>query len=145
MVPKHNIIVTVSRSAGFLAWLSADVEGSDAVHIHFDREEYDYSDNYNPSTGLYTVPHDGLYLIHSLVRGTNDQASHYITVDGVQVAYARGYVSGHGPQTASLSVALHLVSGQEIGVDPLFSGTVNGWRDDLKMCTYFWAILLFPD
>ncbi len=62
------------RSAGFLASLTADVGGSAATYIRFDREAYDYGDNYNPSTGLYTVPYDGIYLIHARIDAAVDLA-----------------------------------------------------------------------
>ncbi len=51
------------RSAGFLAYLSADVIAPSGFDpILFDVEEYDYGNNYNPSTGKCTVPLDRLYL-----------------------------------------------------------------------------------
>ena len=44
------------RSAGFLAYLSTSAEGTaDNTYILFDTEKYDYGDNYNPSTGIYSA------------------------------------------------------------------------------------------
>ncbi len=40
--------------AGFLAYLSADVEGDEVLYIPFDIEMYDYDNNYNTSNGVYT-------------------------------------------------------------------------------------------
>ena len=58
------------RSAGFLAYLSTNTEAPPGnASIPFDVEVYDYGDNYNPSSGIYTVPLDGLYVIHARLRG----------------------------------------------------------------------------
>ncbi len=43
------------------------MEGDLNAPIPFDTEEYDYGDNYNNYTGVYTVPYDGHYLIHARV------------------------------------------------------------------------------
>ncbi len=40
--------------AGFLAYLSADVEGDEVLYIPYDIEMYDYGNNYNTSNGVYT-------------------------------------------------------------------------------------------
>ncbi len=79
------------RSAAFLATLSSDVVGSDSTHldyITFDREVYDYGNNYNPGTGVYRVPYDGMYLIHARVYGKNNHASHHVMVCRVKVKFA---------------------------------------------------------
>ncbi len=70
------------RPAGFLAYLSADVESSAVTYVPFDTEVYDYGNNYNQTTGVYRTPCDGLYLIHARLRGFDNTASHYIMVNG---------------------------------------------------------------
>ena len=119
------------------------MEGSPDQYIIFDREKYDYGNNYNTSTGIYTVPYNGLYLIHARVYGTDKDAGHSITVDGDAVTYTYGHDPDYQDQSASTSVVLHLQAGQEVAVNPSFSGTVYGSTG--FMVTSFGATLLYPD
>ncbi len=114
------------RSAGFLVYLSSDVEGNANRYILFDIKEYDYGNNYNPATGIYTIPYDGMYLVHARVYGRDKDATHFITVDGTAVTYTKGYDPGNIYQFASTSIVLHLLSGQEVAVEPTFSETIDG-------------------
>ncbi len=52
--------LSVYRDAGFLASLSSDVAAGDLV---FDHVIYNNGSHYNPTTGIYTVPIQGYYLI----------------------------------------------------------------------------------
>ena len=131
------------RRDGFLAYLSYNIEGNTVSYIPFNRVEYNDGNNYNPASGIYTVPRDGFYLVHARVYGHDNMASHYIKVNGVAVTYTKGFDPGHQYQSASTSIVLHLLSDQVIGVDPQFSGTVDGDSD--VMTTSFGAMLLFAD
>ncbi len=131
------------RSAGFLAYLSSNVKDRSYKPIVFDAEKYDYSNNYNTATGVYTVPYSGLYLIHARVYGMDKSASHYIRVDGDDVTYTYEYDPDDIWQTGSTSIVLHLVAGQKVTVDPTFSGTIWGYTGDMR--TTFGATLLYVD
>ncbi len=111
--------------------------------IIFDREEYDFGNNYNTRTGVYTVPYSGLYLIHVRVYGRDKDAGHYIRVDGDDVTYTSAYDPDHSSQSGSTSIVLHLVAGQKVTVDPHFTGTIHGGTD--WMSTSFGATFLYPD
>ncbi len=132
------------RSAGFLAYLSSQIEApSGWAPLVFDKEEYDYGNNYNNRTGVYTVPYSGLYLIHARVYGWDNKAHHYIRVDGESVTYTYKSDPDYNSQAGSTSVVLHLLAGQKVTVDPGFSGTIDGrtgW-----MGTTFGATLLYVD
>ncbi len=118
------------------------MEGSAVTYIPFDKVEFDYGNNYNPATGVYTVPRDGLYLFHARVNGQDNLASHYIKVDGDVVTFTYEY-DEYQYLSASTSVVLNLLAGQEEGVDPLFSGTIDGQSDHMR--TSFGATLLYPN
>ena len=114
-------------------------------YITFDTEVYDDGDNYDPSTGIYTVPYDGYYLIHARVYGkVSNDGSHHIMVDGNKKTFTRESdpdTTGSAPyQAGSTSITLHLLAGQEVAVDPYFDGTVAGAG---YMATTFGVTLLY--
>ena len=111
--------------------------------IPFDTELYDYGDNYNPATGIYTVPYNGSYLIHARLYGKNNYASHYILVDGDDAVFTDGYDAVQTYPSASTSIVLHLVAGQEVAVDPSFPGDIDGNLDYLG--STFGISLLYRD
>ena len=117
--------------------------GSPGTPIPFDTEVYDYGDNYNPVSGIYTVPHNGSYLIHARVYSGSNSAAHFIRVDGDTMTYTFEYDSGQGVQTSSTSVVLHLVAGEEVTVDPNFSGTVSGSTSNMR--SSFGCTMLYGD
>ena len=105
--------------------------------------EYDYGNNYNPTTGVYTVPRDGLYVVHARVRGRDKTASHFIMVNGTRVTYTREHDPDDEHPSGSTSIILHLLLGQEVTVEPNFTGTVAG--NAAYMSTSFGAILIYAD
>ena len=128
------------RSAGFLAYLSSDMVAGSIASIPFDTEVYDYDDNYDPVTGFYTVPLDGLYLLHARVYGSDYLATHSITVDGLDITYTFEHDPAYGSQSSLTSIVIHLVGGQVVAVNPSFTGTILGYID--IMSTSFGATLL---
>ncbi len=105
--------------------------------------EYDYGNNYNPTTGVYSVPRDGLYVVHARVRGRVKTASHFIMVNGARVTYTREHDPDDQHPSGSTSIILHLMSGDEVSVDPNFQWTVAG--NTAYMSTSFGATLLYAD
>ena len=124
----------------FLAYLTYNVDGNAVTDIPFDTEAYDDGDNYNPSTGIYTVPYDGLYLIHARVLSSAYNAAHWIKVDGAYATTSSQYDLDYQYQSASTSIVLHLVAEQEVAVEPV-GGTIDGstfpWDQHLEQlcCT----------
>ena len=128
-------------SAGFLAYLTEPVIGSSITNIPFDTEAYDEGDNYDPATGIFTVPYSGLYLVLVRVYSTSYEAHHWIRVDGGGVAYTEHWDPYYAYQHASTSLVLDLIEGQTLSVDPAISGEIYG---DYLIRTSFSAILLYP-
>ena len=141
----HETIFAGYKSAGFLAYLSKYVRGDASKYIHFDKEAYDFGDNYDPATGVYTVPYNGTYLIHARVYSVDYSANHVITVDDDWVTYAeeRNIAKDNSNQATSTSVILNLRAGQKVAIDPLFNGSLTGHSG--YMFTSFGAALLYPN
>ncbi len=112
-------------------------------YIRFDLEQYDYGNNYNPATGVYTVRYDGLYLIHARLFGVDNNARHYIEVDGTEVTYTSEYDNVHSEQSSSTSITLHLQTGQEVAIALNGGGIIHGGTS--KMYSSFGATLLYSD
>ncbi len=112
-------------------------------YILFDRVEYDNGNSYNPATGVYIVPYAGLYLIHARMYGLDKHARHYIKVDGIDVTYTYEYDESNSRQSASTSITLHLLSGQEVAIAQYGTGTVHGGTS--KMYSSFGITMLHSD
>ncbi len=76
------------------------------------------------------------------VYGVDNDADHYVKVDGVDVTRTQGY-DPDWKQSASTSIVLHLGAGQGVAVDPNFTGTIQG--GPATMYTSFGATLLHAD
>ena len=131
------------KSAAFLAYLTVDVKGNANKYLHFDGEMYDYGNNYNPDTGIYTVPYDGMYFVHARLYGRDHTAAHFIVVDGKQVTYTVEDDVDSPSQATSTAIVLELRSGQEVAVQPNFRGDIDGY--DGYMVTNFGAYMLYPN
>ena len=70
-------------------------------------------------------------------------AAHYIMVDGSQVTYTNEHDAAYGEQSSSTSIVMHLDEGQEVTVDPNFTGTIRG--NPGYMGSSFGITLLYRD
>ncbi len=73
--------------------------------------------------------------------GRDNDATHFIKVNGNKVTYTQGHDPDFNKQSSATSIVLHLEDGQEVGIDPVFTGTIDGFPDFMK--TSFGATLLY--
>ena len=134
-------------SAGFLSYLSSDMSSYNVDSIPFDKVEYDEYNNYEPSTGVYTVPFSGKYLVQARLYVKSGDADHFINVNGKHVARTPMSDSSegwYGNVVSSTSVVLHLLQGQQLTVEPFFpTSTIFGHADYMQ--SSFGATLLYVD
>ena len=76
--------LTGLSSAGFMAGFSASpspftATSSAAEVLKFDNVRYNGGGHYDPLTGVYEVPHDGIYLLNSQVRPIQCRMTGYIS------------------------------------------------------------------
>ncbi len=133
------------QSAGFLAYLGSDTEAGSLLAIPFDMVQYNAGNNYNPETGIFTVPISGSYLITARVYGSSYNAGHWIKIDKLRALLTANYDPDVKLASASTTIVLHLQKGQELSVDSTGSGStlLAGWRGYEK--SSFGANLLYPD
>ena len=75
--------VTAEETVGFLAYLSCYEchAPSGSGPLVFDQTGYNYGSHYSTSTGRFTAPVTGLYLITSQLRGKKYSAAYFLRVD----------------------------------------------------------------
>ena len=71
----------------------------------------------------------------------NNLAHHYIKVDGVSVSYTRVADADYVVTTGTTTLVLPLQTGQELAVDPGFTGGIQGSATSIR--SSFSATLLY--
>ncbi len=140
-------LVTAGGTVGFLAYLlcySCDAP-SGSNPLVFDRTKYNYGSYYSTRTGKFTAPVSGLYLITSQLYGRQNTAEYFLRVNGVDVTYANEVDEQDSDDRVmgQTTVVLKLNAGQQVWIDPNFSGsdTIGGTSTN-HMSSYFGAHLL---
>ena len=111
----------------------------------FDQTRYNYGSHYSTSTGKFTAPVTGLYLITSKLYGIKNRADYWLRVNGNAVTYTDEFdeQDSDGRVMGYNTVVLKLNAGQQVWIDPYFSGSdaMNG-SSYLGMQSWFGAHLL---
>ena len=104
----------------FLATIGAQTVTPVPNPIVFDETRLNPGGHYDNTTGIYTVPTDGIYEFNINVRSQPDSDfGSYLVRDGVDVAHARNADgSGPGYMSTLLVVPLHAMAGQQFWVRP---------------------------
>ena len=126
----------------FLATINAGTISPVPNPIIFNETRYNPGGHYDPQTGIYTVPLDGLYAIAATLRSypDNDYAVR-IVADGSPIVNSRNSDSGGvGYMTTIVSVPLYLTIGQQVWVSPVSLDAAYG--SDPLMHKWFSAYLI---
>ena len=83
-------------------------------------ESFDIGDNFNPTTGIFTVPSDGLYQINFSISAGSAQSTTNLYarlyIDGTRLFKSRHDPQGGASATLNYSSVLNLTSGNELKV-----------------------------
>ena len=129
----------------FLATIDAETVSPVPDPIIFNETRYNPGGHYDPETGIYTVPLDGLYFVSATLRSQPDNDYWMqIVVDGSDIAESRNSDgSGAGYMATTVSVPLHLTTGQQVWVSPGVLDATYG--SNPLMYTWFSAYLISAD
>ena len=96
----------------FLAGISVNFVTPVPSPIVFDDAKINPGDHYNQTTGIYTVPQDGIYeftvQIESYLESDNDWGFDLV-VDGDRTTYTRHDVSGSGDDFENVSLSSTII------------------------------------
>jgi hypothetical protein len=117
---KSNLTVD-SNPYKFLARGSGtqSVGSNASATVIFNTEEVDTNNNYNPATGIYTAPIDGLYQINANARNdTSTSAFSQLLLfkNGSQFTKFVSMTAGAGQQTMAGAALVNLTAGDTIEV-----------------------------
>ena len=133
----------------FLAGISANDVSPIPTPIVFDDHKINLGDHYNPTTGIYTVPLDGIYEFYVQIESYQDSNNDWgfeIVVDGEDVSYTRHDASGSSASneavSACLTVLVHLSAGQEVWVETILEGLFGSSNE---MYSWFSGHLISAD
>ncbi|NWV71110.1 EMIL2 protein, partial [Malurus elegans] len=164
--PKPSPSTTESQGPGaaaapslvsFSAGLTQKPFSSDVGVVHFNKVLVNDGDYYNPSTGIFTSPYEGRYLITAVLAPERDEyVEAVLSVSNASVAqlhtagYRRELLEYHKPYSGkqtcggpgTFHLVLHLKAGDEVNV--VVTGGKLAYTDSDEMYSTFSGVLLYP-
>ncbi|XP_059167221.1 complement C1q-like protein 3 isoform X2 [Physella acuta] len=141
LVTAGHVRQTDVPRVAFSAGLTKSLNVSEHVNVTFDRVWVNVGNGYNPTTGVFTAPHDGTYSImyHGLAEYDGTLwLDLYKNSNYLSSAYA--HITGQYG-AASNSIVLALTAGDELYITGHGSSILYGLPDDVYAT--FTGYLLF--
>ena len=120
--------------------------------ILFDEVRINNGENYDPTTGIYTVPVNGFYEFHVQTYVNSDGSlnwAFYIDVDNTRVTDSAHIANGASEDNTSTTttVILNLIQGQQVSVFPNSPVTLFGSHvdEDDRMNSWFSGRLIMAN
>ena len=132
----------------FLATIGAERVTPVPNPIVFSEIRLNPGGHYDETTGIYTIPIDGIYEFNVNVRAQPDHDfGCYLVRDGVDVAHVRNSDgSGPGYMSTLLVIPVHATAGQQFWVRPWDLSSINGRTDnDGELTSWFSGRLIIAD
>lgn len=131
----------------FTAVLTAGKEVKANEKIVFDKTELNDGDHYDTDTGVFRVPHDGVYLFTFVVyqKGKEEIRVNLEVDDKIVVgAVADGQHTGHEVQGTNTAI-LHLHEGNKVYIEAVHDGRLGGEDENPNLATFSGHILYCLD
>ena len=132
----------------FLATIGAERFTPVPNPIVFDETRLNPGGHYDNTTGIYTIPIDGIYEFNVNVRGQPDHDfGSYLVRDGVDIAHVRNAdIGGPGYMSTLLVIPVHATTGQKFWVRPYSLDAMYGRvESDGELVSWFAGRLISAD
>lgn len=132
---------------GFLARRASEFTppNGSITGIPFDQEVYDYGNNFNPASGVFTAPVAGFYAFSGAihVRGVRVGDLYYmhLSAGGLNHGASGNYATNGDWQTASASAIVYLNVGQTANLLGFISSSGSGSFYGNAASSYLWTYL----
>lgn len=142
-----KILIIGYTNTAFLATIGEGFVSPVPSPIVFNVTQFNPGEHYDPETGIYTVPYDGVYMITATLRGEPDNDFGVeIMVDGVRTAENRNAdAGGVGKITATISIILDLNMEQQFWINPFSMTSLFGGSGSVFMYSWFAGYLISAD
>nr|KAG5701388.1 hypothetical protein BaRGS_032720 [Batillaria attramentaria] len=131
---------TANHGVSFHARLSSEQQANAPDSVILDHVITNEGGAYSPTTGVFTVPVNGTYVVF-IAAGTTTSGTHaglYLMVDNDWMCYTDSKDTD-GSQSSSCQAVVHLVKGQRVWLKA--GGTSSYWH----YATYFGGVLVRVD
>lgn len=109
------------RVQAYRSGSNQSLTAGDFSTVIFNSEDQDAGSDYNTTTGIFTCPEDGLYLVHAGCRFDVDTSGDYLTVDIYQESTVRARRQLAAPSTDPVildcTVIIYCSANDEIRVE----------------------------
>ncbi|XP_052087254.1 multimerin-2-like [Mytilus californianus] len=119
----YEALVKKQSTVAFSAYTTHSQYFSSRTNVKFEKVWTNIGNGYDPSTGIFTAPRQGVYHISAAVISANGK-SLYLQVKHNSEYTAGSYVTGDGHKTGTFDVVFSLQKGDKISVENMGGYTV---------------------
>ncbi|CAC5419036.1 unnamed protein product [Mytilus coruscus] len=129
----YEALVKKQSTVAFSAYTTNSQYCSSGTNVKFEKVWANIGNGYDPSTGIFTAPRQGVYHISAVVMSEDGKSLH-LQVKHNSKHTAGSYVTGDGLKTGTFDVVFSLQKGDKISVAN--SGGYTVYSDGNKYTTF---------